>query len=84
MAPAKDPVEDAANKAVTRVFYLLGVDVNDAESIEEFRKDLRFGKTLRGYAERGTSALLGMLGMLFLGGVAWALQNRVHEIGSHK
>lgn len=84
MAPAKDHAEEAADRAVARVFYLLGVDVDDAASVEEFRKDLRFGKALRGYAERGTSALVSMVGMLLLGGIVWALQQRVHEIGGGK
>ena len=78
MAPAKDQVEEAAEKAVTRVFYPLGVDVNDAASIEEFRQDLRFGKSMRRYAEHGTAAVVRLIGMLVFGGLMWGLQNKFH------
>lgn len=84
MAPAKDPAEVAADKAVSRVFFLLGVDVDDAASVEEFRQDLRFGKSLRKHAERGTAAMLNVVAMLLFGSIVWAIQNRFHQIGSGK
>ena len=34
----------AADRAVKRVFSILGVDIDRPESIEEFRADLRFGR----------------------------------------
>ena len=81
MAPVtKEHVDEAAEKAVTRVFYLLGVDVNDAASVEEFRQDLRFGRSMRRYAEQGTAAVVRIVGMLMFGGLVWALQNRMHVV----
>ena len=39
--------EDAADRAVKKVFAILGVDINNPESVEAFREDLRFGKRMR-------------------------------------
>lgn len=45
--------EEAAHVAVYKVFFALGVDVNDPKSMEDFREDLRFGKKLRRLADKG-------------------------------
>lgn len=50
--------KEAAKVAVKDVFAILGVDVDDPKEVEEFRKDLRFGQTMRKAAERGTLALV--------------------------
>jgi hypothetical protein len=78
VAPAKDPAGEAAEKAVERVFFLLGVDVHDAASIEEFRQDLRFGKSMRKYAEQGTAAMVKVVAMLVVSGFIWAIQNKLN------
>lgn len=56
---ADEVSRDAAAKAVRDVFTLLGVDVDDPASVEDFRKDLRFGGTLRKRAEYGVLAVIG-------------------------
>ena len=38
-----DTCQEAADRAVKKVFAILGVDVDKPESVEEFREDLRFG-----------------------------------------
>lgn len=46
-------IEMAVDKAVKKVFAILGVDVNDPASVESFREDLRFGRKIRKAADRG-------------------------------
>ena len=53
--------EESADKAVKKVFAILGVDINKPESVEEFREDLRFGKKLRKLADHGTFAIIALL-----------------------
>lgn len=60
--------ERAADKAVQKVFAILGVDINKPESVEEFREDLRFGKKLRKLADHGVFVLVALL----FTGIAWA------------
>lgn len=61
------------------VFATIGVDVENPESIEQFREDLRFGKKLRRASDHGLLALIGMI-VLGLGSVLWA--GIVSKIGS--
>lgn len=56
----------AANDAVKKVFFMLGVDVNDAAAVEEYRENIRFSKVLRGYAAHGMLALIGMLAAMLV------------------
>ena len=56
-------VVDAADLAVKKVFYLLGVDVDNAASIESFREDLRFGRRLRKLANSGVAGIVGLLAL---------------------
>ena len=60
--------EESADKAVKKVFAILGVDINKPESVEEFREDLRFGKKLRKLADHGVFVLVALL----FTGLAWA------------
>jgi hypothetical protein len=60
--------EESADRAVKKVFAILGVDIHKPESVEEFREDLRFGKRLRKLANHGTIVLVGLL----FTGLAWA------------
>lgn len=55
-------VEDAAHRAVHEVFAILGVDVNNPEKVEEFREDLRFGKSLRRASDRTMIAIYATIG----------------------
>lgn len=56
-------IDVAVDRAVSRTFYLLGVDVHNPQSVEEFREDLRFGKKLRRIADRGSIAFIGAVGV---------------------
>lgn len=51
----------AADRAVKKVFAILGVDIDKPESVEEFREDLRFGKRMRKMADHGTLVLMAVL-----------------------
>jgi hypothetical protein len=53
--------QEAADRAVKKVFAILGVDIDKPESVEEFREDLRFGKKLRKIADHSTLAFFGVL-----------------------
>lgn len=63
--------EEVAEKAVRKVFAILGVDINKPESVEEFREDLRFGKKMRKAADHGFLALMGVIAAAFAAAV-WA------------
>ncbi len=45
--------EAAAEQAVRKVFAVLGVDFDDPESLENFRRDLRVAGTIRKAVDRG-------------------------------
>ena len=61
----------SASEAVKQVFYILGVDVDDPESVESFREDLSFGRRLRRAADHGFLAMIGLI-VVGLGAVIWA------------
>lgn len=70
--PCDNPTcQDAADRAVKKVFAILGVDVDKPESVEEFREDLRFGKRMRRAADHGLLALVGLV-VIGLGAAVWA------------
>ena len=51
--------QDVADRAVKKVFAILGVDIDKPESIEEFREDLRFGRKMRRAADHSMMAVVG-------------------------
>lgn len=57
----EDMCDRSADRAVRKVFAILGVDIDRPESIEEFREDLRFGKKMRRVADHGMIALIGVI-----------------------
>jgi hypothetical protein len=63
--------QEAADRAVKKVFAILGVDIEKPESVEEFREDLRFGKRMRKAADHGFLALVGLI-VIGLGAAVWA------------
>lgn len=65
----KEVIEQSVERAVKKTFAILGVDINDPESVEEFRQDLRFGKRMRKMADHGQLALVAM----FCVGLGWAV-----------
>lgn len=62
---------EVADKAVAKVFAILGVDIHKPESVEEFREDLRFGKRLRKIADHSLMAMGGVIIAAFAAAV-WA------------
>ena len=73
--------EEAADRAVRKVFAILGVDVDKPESVEEFREDLRFGKRMRKAADHGFLALIGVIAVAFCA-VVWAgVVSKVSSVG---
>lgn len=62
---------DAADTAVRKVFAILGVDIENPESIERFREDLRFGGKMRRAADHGMLAVVGLI-VVALGAAMWA------------
>ena len=79
--PCDNPTcQEAADRAVKKVFAILGVDVDKPESVEEFREDLRFGKRMRRAADHGLLALVGLV-VIGLGAAVWA--GIVSKMGGH-
>ena len=72
--------QEAADRAVKKVFAILGVDVDKPESVEEFREDLRFGKRMRKAADHG---LLAMMGVIAAAAMAAAWAGIVSKVGGH-
>lgn len=72
--------EESAERAVRKVFAILGVDIDRPESVEEFREDLRFGKRMRKAADHGLLALMGVIAAAFAAAV-WA--GIVQKVGGH-
>lgn len=52
---------EVADKAVKKVFAILGVNIDDPKDVEEFREDLRFGAKMRKIADHGLLALFGVI-----------------------
>lgn len=75
-----DTCQETADRAVKKVFAILGVDVDKPESVEEFREDLRFGKRMRRAADHGLLALVGLV-VISLGAAVWA--GIVSKVGGH-
>lgn len=58
--------DDAADRAVKKVFAILGVDVDSPRDVEEFRRSLRFGDSMRKFADKGMMAFaVALVGLLF-------------------
>jgi hypothetical protein len=64
--------EEAANRAVSKVFAVLGVDFADPAEIEDLRRDLRYAGWVRKVSEKSILAAIGAMAVgavaaLFLG-----------------
>ena len=66
-----DMHNDVADRAVRKVFAILGVDVSSPESVSEFQADLRFGRSLRKGADHGFMAFIGLIAIA-VGAALWA------------
>jgi hypothetical protein len=73
--------QDAADRAVRKVFAILGVDIDKPESVEEFRQDLRFGKRLRRIADHGTLAFFAAVAVAIAGAIWIGITS---AFGGHK
>lgn len=60
---------EIADKAVKKTFAILGVNIDDPASIEDFRQDLRFGKRLRKIADHGTLAFFAAVAVAIVGAI---------------
>ncbi len=80
MAPTQTTViaEEAAEKAVRETFALLGVDVNNQESVDAFREDLRFSRGMRKRAEQGVDAFFKLLFASIAAAIVSAIWKYLH------
>lgn len=53
--------DEAAERAVKKTFAILGVNVHDPKQVEDFREDLRFGKSMRKAASYGALTMIGAM-----------------------
>ena len=65
----KSLVHDAAHQAVKTAFSHLGVDVENAAALEDFRNDLRFGGVFRSAVKKSFFSLLAAV----FGGIGFTL-----------
>lgn len=73
-----DFADQSARAAVKHVFEILGVNVDDPKQVEEFRKDLRFGQSMRHLAGHSLLAMT-LAAAAFAGAAFWAgLKLKIH------
>jgi hypothetical protein len=65
----KPECAEIADRAVRKTFAILGVNIDNPESVEEFRQDLRFGKRLRKIADHGTLAFFAAVAVAIAGAI---------------
>ena len=63
----KPECAEIADRAVRKTFAIIGVNIDNPESVEEFRQDLRFGKKLRKLADHGTMAFFAAVAIAIVG-----------------
>lgn len=68
----------AAKAAVKEVFNQMGVNVDDPEKLEEFRKDLRLSNQLRKAADKGFFALIFTGMMVFVVTGIYTIYGKFH------
>lgn len=54
----REAIDRAVERSTAKVFAILGVDINDPESVERFREDLRFSGKIRRLSEKGLTAVI--------------------------
>lgn len=82
MATTKEIAEEAAKEAVRATFDLLGVNVADPQSVEEFRNDLRFSRSIRKRGEQGVDAIWKLVFLAIAGSLITAVANQL-GLGKH-
>ena len=65
----KPECAEIADRAVRKTFAILGVNIDNPESVEEFRQDLRFGKRLRKISDHGTMAFFAAVAVALVGAI---------------
>ncbi len=84
---AEDASRDAADAAVRKTFAILGVDIDDPESVAALQADLRFGRAMREAAgdlgqdirRTATRAVLaGLVVLIGYGAVEWVRRALAH------
>ena len=68
----------AAHEAVRETFQKLGVDTDDQESVDAFRDDLRFARTIRQKAGMGIDAILKVVFVAIASAIAGAVAKHFH------
>ena len=68
----------AAHEAVRETFQKLGVDTDDQESVDAFRDDLRFARTIRQKAGMGIDAILKVVFVAIASAIAGAVAKYLH------
>ena len=71
----------AAEAAVREVFKEMGINVDDPEKLEEFRKDLRLSNQLRKAADKGFFALIFTGMMVFVVTGLYTIYGKFHGGG---
>ena len=69
--------QEAADRAVKKVFAILGVDIDKPESVEDFRQDLRFGKRMRKAADHGFMAFVGVVAVAIASAIWFGIQAKL-------
>lgn len=58
-----DYADDAAERAVGKMFAILGVDIDDPKQVKDFQESLRIGETLRKAAQTSWTAFWWAFGL---------------------
>ncbi|WP_050466360.1 hypothetical protein [Herbaspirillum chlorophenolicum] len=75
--------QEAADRAVKKVFAILGVDVDKPESVEEFREDLRFGRRMRRTADKARDHTILVFIGIMVAAVLGAIWAGITKFGGH-
>ena len=70
---------EIADRAVKKTFAILGVNIDNPESVEEFRQDLRFGKRLRKIADHGTLAFFAAVAVAIVAALWIGITQSIHK-----
>lgn len=76
---ADEVSRESAARAVKEVFAILGVDIDDPASVEDFREDLRFGRKLRKRFDYGVLAIIGVVAAGIAAAVWQGIVSKIKE-----
>lgn len=71
-------VDRAVERSTRKVFAILGVDLDEPDDVEAFRKDLRFAQRIRELSEKGLTAVI----VAALSAIGYAIVE-IFKIGMH-